>query len=416
MLLTRLIYTNTNHNINITRIKDTIDNIKYNYVPHNLNIDKISIHKEILRSIIIKKLFKIFIYHIKQFKFKNIKKIFKYNKLYEYCQLWCWIQYYNPTIQDSTIPYVSDENYDFKEFIEKINNILNQNITIEHPIIKDLIYSIKVFLKDSFIEFKKYQDIDIKLEKNIENNDVILSCKYEDNSYFIKINIDVYNRLIHKLKDNIDDKYIFCLVFRYSFLDAENQQLAIHTKIKSLFKIFGVDFELFGSAINVLSNNYCSLFYDIERYFGSSGDFFDIELISGIYWCNPPYIDSLMTKTANKIINLIKTNKNIAFILTIPVWDKYTQDLNIDNITRNLNKNTLPEIHKDYPAYYLLKPYIKDELYIPKTVISYFNYRHYKPINASNTYMLIVYCNISNTNFHTVFSKIIDLDKNNYFK
>ena len=48
--------------------------------------------------------------------------------------------------------------------------------------------------------------------------------------------------------------------------------------IMLLFKSYGVNFELYGSAINALSDNYCSLFYDIEKYFGSKGNFFDIEL------------------------------------------------------------------------------------------------------------------------------------------
>jgi len=94
----------------------------------------------------------------------------------------------------------------------------------------------------------------------------------------------------------------------------------------------------------------------------------------------------------------------------------FTQNLKINNIKRNLNKNTVPNNHIDYPIYYLLKPYIKDELFIPRKRIPYFNYRHYKPIYASDTYMIIVYNNISNTNFHTVFSKIIELDKSNYFQ
>jgi len=420
MLLTRKIYKNIISNIYITRIQDVSHNIEYKYISHNLKIYDISIYKEINRSIIINKLINIFINHINKFKgiIKNIDKIFKYNKIIENCQKWCWVQYNNPTIKDSIIPYVENEIYDFNEFIENFNYTLNENITLEHPIINNLILDIKLFLKKSFINFSNIKDINLNIDKIIDNDNIILKCNYNNIDYQISIHNNVYNRLINKLKvnSNIDDKYIFCLVFRYSYIDAENQQLAIHKKIKELFKIYNVNFELFGSAINVLSDYYCSLFYDIEKFFGSKGSFFDIELISGIYWCNPPYIDSIMTNVAHKIINLINTNKNIAFILTIPVWDKYTQNLKINNIKRNLNKNTVPNNHIDYPIYYLLKPYIKDELFIPRKRIPYFNYRHYKPIYASDTYMIIVYNNISNTNFHTVFSKIIELDKSNYFQ
>jgi hypothetical protein len=416
----RLIYTNITSQVNILRTPTIIDNIEYKYIPHNLKLDDISIYKEILRINIIKKLINIFIEHIKKFrgKMKNINNIFKHNKLVENCHKWCWVQYNNPTLQDSTIPYVKDENYDFEDFISSFNDVVIETITIND--ISDLILDVKNFLKKSFIDYTKTpKNINIELNKIIKDDDVILQCHHDNKIYKVNIHINVYDRLIKKFKSNeniIDDKYIFCLMFRYTYLDAGNQQLAIHKKIKELFKNYNVNFELFGSAINVLSDHYCSLYYDIEKYFGSMGNFFDIEIISGIYWCNPPYVNSIMTNAALKIIDTINDKKNIAFIITIPVWDKYTQNLKIDKITRNLNKNTSPDTHKDYPIYQLLKPYIKDELFIPKNRISYFNYRQYKQIFAVDTYIIIVYNNISNTMFHTIFNNIIELDKSNYFQ
>jgi hypothetical protein len=230
-------------------------------------------------------------------------------------------------------------------------------------------------------------------------------------------NLNLTNRLIKKCNStNIDcDTLIFCLIYRYSYIDAENQQLAIHKKIKDMFKTYGVNFELYGSAINVLSDNYCSLFYDIEKYFGSKGNFFNIELKSGIYWCNPPYINNLMTKTAYKLIECMNNTNNIAFILTIPIWDKATQSLEFNEITRNYNEQDRGDNFDDYPIYALLKPYIKDELIIPKNRIPYFNYRHYKPINARDTYMFIIYKDIQIKEFHSVFDNIIELDKTDYF-
>jgi len=236
MLLTRKIYKNITSNINITRIQDVSLNIPYKYISHNLKIYDISIYKEIIRSIIINKLINIFIIHINKFKgiIKNINKIFKYNKIIENCQKWCWVQYNNPTIKDSIIPYVENENYDFDEFISNFNYTLNVNITLQHPIIKKLILNIKSFLKKSFIYFNKIKDINLNINKIIDNDNIILKCNYNNIDYQISIHNNVYTRLINKLKvnSNIDDKYIFCLVFRYSYIDSENQQLAIHKKIK----------------------------------------------------------------------------------------------------------------------------------------------------------------------------------------
>jgi len=414
--------------------------IPYNFTPHkfkkNNNLsDDISIKKEILRSNIIKKLVKLFTYVIRNMKeIKNLSKLFKYNKLEEYVHKWCWLQYTNSSLQDIIIPYIKNEKYNFNEFIEDFNytiikkntNLENMKLTLEKPIIKNLISKTKSLLKKEYLNFNnqlEINNIDYKLIKIRNENEIIF--KYHD--IYITINNNVYIRLQQKFNNNyktfgnnIDiDKYIFCLFYRYSYIDSGNQQLAIHHKIKSMFREYGVNFELFGSAINVLSDHYCSLFYDIEKYFGSQGNFFDIELKTGIYWCNPPYINYLMTNVANKIIDIMNNTTNIGFIITIPIWDNITQKSNLTEITRNYNKYNCQEDYKDYPVYYLLKPYIKDEIIIPQNRIPYFNYKYYKSIFASDTYMLIIYKELLNTNItsgiHNVFNKIIELDKTNYF-
>jgi len=222
--------------------------------------------------------------------------------------------------------------------------------------------------------------------------------------------------------DNYLDQFIFCLVFRYSYMDSGNQQLAINQSIKDIYKKCGVNFELFGSAINTVSTNYCSLFYDIEKYFGSNGNFFDIKLESGVYWCNPPYDDTIMKNTVTRLVEFLESDKEVAFIVTIPIWDILTQnkmkDNNIDGIVRNYNANTTSDQHTDFLIYSKLKPFVKDELIIPKHRIPYFNYRKYSNINAVNTYMLIIYNKINKKvaeNLHYNFDKIIELDKDNYF-
>ena len=413
-------------NINRYNIKENkIRTIPYNYSNDNLNEKTISNKKEIIRSIIIKKLIELFYSEIKKIKgIKNFGKIFKYNKLADNIQKWCWLQYENKSIQDVVIPYCLNEEYNFNEFIEDFNYTLNTNYDITDIDIKNLIEKIKFFLKEEFNKFTKIKDENLEI-KNIRNLDQVkLICIYNNKEYFVKIHYNLYIRLKIKFNNNSTnsihmDKYIFCLIYRYSYIDAENQQLAIHFKIKEYFKKYGVNFELYGSGINVLSDYYCSLFYDIEKYFGSKGNFFDIKIKSGIYWCNPPYINNLMENTAKKLIDTMNENidNNIAFIITIPIWDALTQKNNFSQVTRNFNKNKNSELFKDYPIYYLLKSFIKDELIIPKHKIPYFNHRYNKPIYARDTYMLIIYKN-NNPFFkklHKVFDKIIKLNINNYF-
>ena len=431
--------------------KDIIYNnelLNYNYISSAIDITKPSVYKEILRYHLINGLNNFFQIKLKELdaKIYDINELFKNNscKLIELINRWCWHQYNNPTIQDYVIPYVKDGNYDYERFIDDLNYILNVHGT-ENAIKLDdnIIISLNKWISDYLeIEIFNYSartnNINIKIQKDYIDKKIRLVCTYKKNTYQVLIHSKVYSRLKIKLiifgnnfnimsnyyedLDNLLDQYIFCLVFRYSYMDSGNQQLAINQNIKDMFKKCGVNFELFGSAINTVSTYYCSLFYDIEKYFGSTGNFFDIKLESGIYWCNPPYDDTIMNNTVNKLINYLQSDKEIAFLVTIPIWDIYTQnkikEKNINTILRNYNSNTESSLHIDFQIYSKLKPFIKDELIIPKHRIPYFNYKKYSNINAVNTYMLIVYNNINlniATNLHSNFDKIIELDKDNFF-
>lgn len=425
-----------------------IDRIKYDYKSINSNDEIIqpSIYKEILRHITINGLNDCFQMKLKELHSEHydINELFKNNscKLIELINRWCWHQYNNPTIIDYVIPYVINEEYDYTRFIDDLNYILNIHntehaIKLDNPIILELQKIINNYLCIQYYDYSQRKDNMIDLIKEQFDKKIKLIANYKNNLYQIIIHYKVYNRLKIKLiifgkkyqilnsmenLDNILDQYIFCLVFRYSYMDSGNQQLSINKYIKDLFKNCGVNFELFGSAINTISDNYCSLYYDIERYFGSNGNFFSIDIKSGVYWCNPPYDDTIMNKTVNKLINILESTNDIAFIVTIPIWDNYTQniikDKQFDNVMRNYNQTTTFNLHTDFLIYSKLKPYIKDELIIPKHRIPYFNYKKYSNINAVNTYMLIVYKEINKKvaqNLHINFDKIIELDKENFF-
>jgi hypothetical protein len=421
--------------------------IEYQYISNAIDNSKPSLYKEILRYININGLNDCFQMKLKELNSDhyNINDIFKNNssKLIELINRWCWHQYSNSTIKDYVIPYVENGKYDYDRFVDDLNYILNIHntehaIKTNNKIILELDKTISSYLYIQYHDFISRKNQELNIFRDYIDKKVKLLCIYKHNNYSILLHHKVYNILKTKLIiygkkynimddaiENIDellDEYIFCLVFRYSYMDSGNQQLAINHNIKFLYKNCGINFELFGSAINTISDNYCSLFYDIEKFFGSNGDFFDFEIKSGIYWCNPPYDDTIMTKTVYKLLNIIKSNKNIAFIVTIPIWDSFTQSKiktnNIDYIIRNYNKDTNDDDHKDFIIYSKLKPYIKDELIIPKHRIPYFNYKKYSNINAVNTYMLIIYDSINTKvadNLHLNFDKIIELDNNNFF-
>ena len=363
---------------------------------------KISVYNEQLRYDIIRRITKFFIDHIKKLKSKYKLDLYKFLKIkiIPYVQTWCWLQYKNSSIQDEVIPYLSDSNYNFDEYIEDVNYSLKTNIPNYE--FNDLIEKIKYYLIDAYKDFSKLNDKikNLKIDKEIrDNGDIVLRCDFNGENRSIKIVKEIYDRLKSKfIMTNIGDisyidEYIYCLYFRYAYIDADMQQLAIHPKIKIMMKKFGVNFELFGAGINVLSDRYCSLFYDIEKYFGSQGDFISFRVKQGIYWCNPPYINSLMEKCSRKLLDWLENNHNVGFLLTIPVWDKYTQK-NIkdkDKVQKNQNINVSQDEFKDYPCYYLIQPYIKYELIIPKYAIPYFSFKYNEYKYAVDTYMLFIY-------------------------
>ena len=126
-----------------------------------------------------------------------------------------------------------------------------------------------------------------------------------------------------------------------------------------------------------------------------------------------------MSNTAKKIINILQTNINIAFVITIPIWDSVTKNKShtFEKVIKNYNLNSIAN-HNDYEIYALLKPYIKSELIIPKKRIPYFNHRLNTPIYAVDTYMLIIYDKIEYVYIKpilTAFDQIIELDQKNYF-
>jgi len=419
----------------------------YIYFTNNNDNSKPSPYREILRYININGLNECFQMKLKELpdEIYNVSELFKNNscKLIELINRWCWHQYNNKTSVDDVIPYVENENYDYDRFIDDLNYILNVHgtekaIKIDDNIIIELKKMVNGYLSIQYIDYLQRKNIELIIIKDFIDKKIRLMCTYKNNTYQVVIHSKVYNRLKIKLiifgkdyeimkdytgnLDNLLDQYIFCLVFRYSYMDSGNQQLAINQHIKDIYKKCGVNFELFGSAINTVSTHYCSLFYDIEKYFGSNGNFFDINIEKGVYWCNPPYDDTIMTNAVNKLIDIIELNKEVAFIVTIPIWDVYTQQKikedNIDMVIRNYNKDTNQSDHDDFAIYSRLKPYIKDELIIPKHRIPYFNYRKYSNINAVNTYMLIIYKNLDESitnNLHLNFDKIIKLDSENYF-
>lgn len=195
--------------------------------------------------------------------------------------------------------------------------LANYNIITELDakyIIKKL--KIKKLFEIFFNKIKIFKKSKKKLKYTFENN------------YFIYKNIKFFisNALFNKLYKRLTVKnyeLIFILILRYTSLNSLNQQLGINPQFYlELQKYLNLDFELFGSAFNTTLNNYCSIFYDIEKYFGSKGNFFNYSLTKHFYVANPPYDELIMLNMSKKFLVELNKIEPLSILVILPCWDK----------------------------------------------------------------------------------------------
>jgi len=103
--------------------------------------------------------------------------------------------------------------------------------------------------------------------------------------------------------------------------------------------------EGFGGIFNHFFNNYCSVFEDLEKPFGSLGNFFTIDQFpTNIIHLNPPYDETLMGVMINKVKRMVKENSELTFILTLPNWPNFKEKENIR--PKYYNKSFKEKIYK----------------------------------------------------------------------
>lgn len=282
---------------------------------------------------------------------------------------------------------------------EKVNTILQSFVEY----IKEQMDTLKKYKVSPFYLNSKndYQIVKSKITQS-RNDEVILFYKFKIVVHFgikdkrllnilnnILLPVDVYNKMKNNYTgDNkIFDIVIWIIIFRYQLLGSNNHQLGILPNIINKMKEdYNLNFECFASSINSTLKNYCSIYYDLEKYFGSKGNFFNIELEMGTYSFNPPYQKEIIDNGINRILNFLdKTTKPLTFIMTIPVWDKEGQE-------------SLQEISKiDYGDFEIIEKiksskYYKTIRIISKNEFTYLdhNFRLYKNKTIQNTYIILL--------------------------
>jgi hypothetical protein len=215
----------------------------------------------------------------------------------------------------------------------------------------------------------------------------------------ILIPIHIYDKLYNnysgpKSKIKYIDNYIWAIIYRYQLLGSNNHQLAVVPSIMNKLKQdYKLNFEFFASAINVISPRFCSIYYDIEKHFGSCGSFFNIIPIKGAFGFNPPYQTDIINNGLNKLLNFLDNSTNeLTFIITIPIWDIKGKDE-----MQLLYNNELKRQNIDYGDFNIINTvkeskYFKECRMIPKEKFTYVdhNFLLFKNRTIQNTYVIIL--------------------------
>lgn len=300
---------------------------------------------------------------------------------------------------------IKDPKIKVDSIIEKLKECYQSNLTelneykkTDNYLVSSKDYSINIIEKEFEREGKMTKFYKLLISHDINLNFNRLSNIIDN----ILIPKDIYERLKQKFtgNDKYFDVYIWIMIYRYQLLGSNNNQLGVLPQ--NLLKMkdeYGLNFELFGSSVNFTLNNYCSLYYDIEKYFGSCGSFFNYKPEKGVYSFNPPYQSDVITKGIERLFYFLDKNDNeydddnrLTFILTIPIWD---------NIGKKIMKFKHPEKKMiqeiDYGDFDIIKEvekskYFKLKLMISKNNFTYLdhNFHLFKNSTIQNTYIFVL--------------------------
>ena len=212
----------------------------------------------------------------------------------------------------------------------------------------------------------------------------------------ILIPVKIYDKLANSYTGppGKADEYLWAIVFRYQLLGSNNHQLAVLPNImESMTKDYNLNFECFASAINSTYPKYCSIYYDLEKYFGSVGSFFNIKPIKGTFGFNPPYQKDIIELGINKLFGFLSNSvEPLTFIITIPIWDNIGRNYMKEHYANELGKQNID--YGDFPIVNGVREskYFRGLRMIPKEKFTYVdhNFELYKNKTIQNTYVIIL--------------------------
>lgn len=173
------------------------------------------------------------------------------------------------------------------------------------------------------------------------------------------------------------NNYIFLLLIQYHSLGCNNFHCSLPPKIIQKYHLG----EFFGSPFNTISKVYYSPFEDLERFFGSNGNFFTSKIRSGDYLCNPPFDLLLIERVFERVVEILEKTKNVSILVNIPAY-YYTEVKELDK-------------YKDHIEMYKKSKWVVASCGLNKEEYKHYNYYSDKYIPVSDT-ELILFSNYNN--------------------
>jgi hypothetical protein len=152
------------------------------------------------------------------------------------------------------------------------------------------------------------------------------TCTDSKISYGSHFSVDVTARIATLIKMRGCDAAV-AVALRYAVVVSAGQQWGLPQQhVDYLYDEFNVRNEAFASPLNarLLGKDgaaFCSVFPDTDAPFGAIGEFFAQDLNRGGNWViNPPFVESIMARAANVVVDSMHADHPVTVFFVIPAW------------------------------------------------------------------------------------------------
>lgn len=169
---------------------------------------------------------------------------------------------------------------------------------------------------------RSYRSKPIRVSKRSSRDSVSLMARGER----VYVRQPIYDKMIGQYGQQSEeaDKLIFAINYRYELYGMSKSGMCLAaSRVYEPYIGSTSTLELFANPMNSHLPQYCSLFPELEGPFGSIGSAFIFESDPELFdqfktvVANPPYVNSIMERMAQMILN---APRHLRFIITIPDW------------------------------------------------------------------------------------------------